>query len=496
MSGENAEFQAPQLTGKVAVVPIWVNAGRHTWQKRDFARVRSSMMSAAAWMKVQAACRDQYLEFHHLKDQVVTLNEVPDGQAAGARLSAQEWLDRVWRQIHEWKTPGDYLTELEIEGEFDHAHILILVRCQGRAYASQNARGDGWQSLSVATCFCREVGSESSIRPETIAHETLHLYGAWDLYPEEGERTREQAEHAERLFGGDIMQTFDGGLGRLEVTDLTAWRLGWLNPAPKWFEFFSPEVSREPLLGESLPQPPRNYCPVSRATHPEPAFDWTRVNWAPMLGAIGRIARLCKLAVDLVRAIVRWVTRSGSGRRGRSPSTKSGRNGAGRPPIPPPKPPPTVVDPHPGFFLVRIVAELKGMDPRCERTWQSFCDLKEQVLLCYSVSKARAIRNDAELERLFGKPSVRWQIRQLKGMYKDIKHFADVTGLGWIVEEDRLERLVRDWREHLKQPWDQEKLKATYTQAWHVLDSISRRGPQGAVWHGNLESFYHTLELL
>ncbi len=452
------------------------------------------MMSAAAWMKTQADSRDQCLEFHHLEEHVVTLNKVPDGHAAGARMPAQEWLDRVWRQIYEWKSPGAYLTELQAKGEFDHVHILMLIRCQGRAYASQNARGDAWQSLSVATCFCEEVGGESDVRPETIAHETLHLYGAWDLYPEEGERTREQAEYAARLFGGDIMQTLDGGLAKLKVTDLTAWRLGWLNPAPKWFEFFSPEVSREPLLGESLPHPPGNYRPVGRAPHPEPAFTWPRVSWAPMLGAIGLIARLWKLAVDLVRAIVRSVTRSGSGRRGRSPSTKPAGNGVVRPPIPPPKPPPetVIVDPPPGAVLVRFVAELKGMDPRCERTWRSFCDLKDQVLLHFSVSKARAISNDAQLKRRLGERSVRWQFK----LFQEIKNFADVTGIGWIAEEDRLERFVLTWRNLMNQRGDQQKLEATYIQAWHILDSISRRGSQGERWHEKLESFYSTLELL
>jgi len=53
--------------------------------------------------------------------------------------------------------------------------------------------------------------------PSCIAHEVLHLYGAWDLYESHSVSSR-QAEEAGRWFPNDIMRTTSRALGRLDTS--------------------------------------------------------------------------------------------------------------------------------------------------------------------------------------------------------------------------------------------------------------------------------------
>jgi hypothetical protein len=72
-----------------------------------------------------------------------------------------------------------------------------------------------------------------------IAHEVLHLYGAWDLY-NSYVQTHDVASKAQQLFPNDIMLRTSYNLAELQVDALTAWRIGWSDKKESWYEWFRP----------------------------------------------------------------------------------------------------------------------------------------------------------------------------------------------------------------------------------------------------------------
>jgi len=75
-----------------------------------------------------------------------------------------------------------------------------------------------------------------------IAHEILHLYGAWDLY-RTFEQTYDRELKARELFPNDIMLRVSYGIDELEVGPLSAWLVGWNNQCKGWYQWFRPQCS-------------------------------------------------------------------------------------------------------------------------------------------------------------------------------------------------------------------------------------------------------------
>jgi len=72
-----------------------------------------------------------------------------------------------------------------------------------------------------------------------IAHEILHIYGAWDLYTTYAQ-TREKQTKATELYPDDIMLRVGYDMEILKVDRLTAWLLGWNTQEEEIFEWFRP----------------------------------------------------------------------------------------------------------------------------------------------------------------------------------------------------------------------------------------------------------------
>ena len=82
--------------------------------------------------------------------------------------------------------------------------------------------------------------SEDGETPSSgIAHEILHLFGAWDLY-ENYMQSKAIEELALYLFPNSIMLRISQNINELIIDPVTAWLIGWNKNPESWYEAFNP----------------------------------------------------------------------------------------------------------------------------------------------------------------------------------------------------------------------------------------------------------------
>jgi hypothetical protein len=82
--------------------------------------------------------------------------------------------------------------------------------------------------------------SGNGVVSSVIAHEILHLYGAWDLY-QTFTQSAENEERARRLFPSSIMRRIADDINELEVDEVSAWLVGWKPNRLAWYESLRPK---------------------------------------------------------------------------------------------------------------------------------------------------------------------------------------------------------------------------------------------------------------
>ena len=83
-------------------------------------------------------------------------------------------------------------------------------------------------------------GSTAPLYAATVAHEILHLCGAWDFYEEKGIQDKEHASKAEKLFPKSIMLHESKDIYSCQLDEVTAWLVG-IGSKKDWYVWFQPQ---------------------------------------------------------------------------------------------------------------------------------------------------------------------------------------------------------------------------------------------------------------
>jgi hypothetical protein len=261
------------LVGTVYPLIIWVSAAGRPWTAAEKSAVRQAARDAREWIATEAINNGVSLrfldggEFGASRD--LTVTEIPLACGSGEELTT--WMPLLTRMLG-YESPGQLLVSIQNASGCDGLHALVMVRGAGRSYAV-SAPGDPSEAdvIPVAACY---LGNDGSISRQTIAHEILHLHGAWDLYedaPRLGSRHNASTVH----FPNDIMFRVDPPLEALEIGPLTRWRIGWDSKAADWYDFYRPsDRGHQAAPWETASPPPVHRSGASGslhvATHREP----------------------------------------------------------------------------------------------------------------------------------------------------------------------------------------------------------------------------------
>ncbi len=253
------------LVGTIYPLLIWVSTPSDPWPAARKAEVRRAASVARDWLRTEAARHDVDLSFLEVGEfgatQDVFVPEIPLACGSGEELTS--WMPDILSRLG-WESPGQFFSRIQISTKCDGMHAMVMVHGAGRSYAvSAPGDPDAGSVVPVAACY---LGRDGSISAQTIAHEILHLHGAWDLY--EDEPHRGQMHRASQLhFPRDIMFRVDDKIDTLEIGPLTRWKIGWDAKAAGWYDFFRPRsrTATETHWGASE-VPPSQRGPASGST--------------------------------------------------------------------------------------------------------------------------------------------------------------------------------------------------------------------------------------
>ncbi|MBR5090351.1 MAG: hypothetical protein IK093_13060 [Ruminiclostridium sp.] len=241
---------AKYLDGKTAWVSIFASDASGTWDfsRKEDCELRDTMLSyypiAAAWISEQAQKYGKTPEFVYAEssDDALLYCE--------AEFSEELLESSEYKQINKLATDEwDFIAEnIDIEA------VRVEYGCENVVFALFLNTPEDYVPRAMAMCAVDKPLLRpyemiwvpcSSGSPAVIAHETLHTFGAIDLYTYDGYKISYHSPmgfdaFCRKNYPNDIMliQTDEKTGERLadrisnEITDMTAYYIGWLDEPP------------------------------------------------------------------------------------------------------------------------------------------------------------------------------------------------------------------------------------------------------------------------
>lgn len=228
---------AKKLSGKIYVLEVWLTRPGTTWSKTDMGNVQYKINNALAWLQRMAARYSVAVEFEkgsfHGDGGGVEMSGLPKSYDDCANQPLL--LPRALKVIGYEDVIQCYNRLKEISGT-DNIMVLILINNDGWSNANQFSSLHATNHfrdyfLESVNLFRTDDGEPTN--GQTIAHEILHLFGAWDMYG--GQASNAAGEWANKYYPNEIMLQVSSSLDDLTISPLTAWLVGLTSEYHEWY---------------------------------------------------------------------------------------------------------------------------------------------------------------------------------------------------------------------------------------------------------------------
>ena len=228
---------AKTLRGSICVCTFFVS--EKNWKNDNYHKLyKKNLEIAEKWLTREAKKYGSTITFENIYplgdtaivvDKLYGLNENdPDAYGSFRRVLKSLGL-----------SCKDFKKKIRYETQCENIVTNFIIDKDGRSYCFLDYAGsnpDDYHDFS----WIFKSGWGQAIEAGTIAHETLHAFGAFDLYESEGYR-KEQSDAAQKYYPNEIMLT--GGYGDINksyISPVTAWKVG-IGEKSKALEFFVPD---------------------------------------------------------------------------------------------------------------------------------------------------------------------------------------------------------------------------------------------------------------
>lgn len=258
---------AEKAEGRTVVVSVFVEDCYTSWQgEEEYAQLQLSYMKTGMeWIEQQAQKYGKSMEV------IFDWNEHPELKyvlETDSSLSNYGDIDKGGRDIV-WDFIDKQVKSAELTEKFGAENIIYYVICNSAESCGEpNNAVNGYfhPDFGYEAVYIYTLSNSIEVSPSIYAHEMLHLFGAPDLYIVDwsGENygiTQEYVDHSYENHADDIMllpleyaQTemkYDSI--EKEITDITAYYIGWLSEAPQEVLDFGLERSQhDPFRAEEI----------------------------------------------------------------------------------------------------------------------------------------------------------------------------------------------------------------------------------------------------
>ncbi|MCL2138506.1 MAG: hypothetical protein FWH41_03125 [Treponema sp.] len=229
------------LKGNIYVLQCFVSDYNNKWTQEEKNEASSKLYAAQNWLQKQASNYGTTVNFQggsfgFAED--IKLEYVNYGTGSGREDI--NVLTTVFKKIGYVKNL-DFYDWVQNNTNCENALVVIYVKGEGRSYsiAYESEFMDKEKYFTETCVVYNKYWGGLEMYEASIAHEMLHLFGAWDLY-ETFQQSREKEQRARQYFPNSIMLRTSYNINELMVDELTAWLIGWNNTAQGWYEWFKP----------------------------------------------------------------------------------------------------------------------------------------------------------------------------------------------------------------------------------------------------------------
>lgn len=237
------------LTGKITIAISFLTDTGVFWTETERDEVLKKTALAEHWLRKESQKWGSSVSFDHIVigNNVKTSN-LPHNPDLPSKQS--DFLDFSIDK-NKWSTYLSFIEDIKKNQSSDGVLVMSVLKGVGRAWswpATSNSGRDrnAPESIVIFESGVYSDGTPYKLHASTIAHEILHVCGAWDLY-NSGSQTKEHADKAKELFPDSIMLNSKENIDDNVIDELTAWLVG-IGPKKDWFIWFEPETNREPPL--------------------------------------------------------------------------------------------------------------------------------------------------------------------------------------------------------------------------------------------------------
>ena len=137
-----------------------------------------------------------------------------------------------------------YVKWVQEHTDCDQCMVIVFCNKDGRSFASpisKELQAYNPARYNLECCFLYRYYSDSDTETTSasIAHEILHLFGAWDLY-ELDSNDKPRFEKCNQMFPNSIMIQTYRDIWETKLDEINAWLVG-LKEKKDWYRWFEPE---------------------------------------------------------------------------------------------------------------------------------------------------------------------------------------------------------------------------------------------------------------
>ncbi len=239
LAGETKNVgSARELTGHTHFVIAFVSDTDSEWSWKEQWEMKRLIKSAERWLKIQHSIykeTESRLRFSHStvgRWQDIHFETLPEGNRSG-----YESVDLVQNLSHQLGHPSTEAWQDRYNS--DQFAVLILLKRDGASYAITQEHGLDSRFNVEGAALYQAFDSNTPNCASCIAHEILHLFGAWDLYAT-FQTTAEQEQLAQKHYPNSIMLRTSYNSYELTIDPVTCWRIGWCTKPPN-AHLFTPQ---------------------------------------------------------------------------------------------------------------------------------------------------------------------------------------------------------------------------------------------------------------
>lgn len=232
---------ANNLTGNVLFLVCYISTPGDSWDNQEKDEILNKVRDAENWLTSQSEKFSVGISFENVllndgKD--IIFDTIEPGLASGKERV--DWVFRVLKKLG-YKNAKQSYRRIKKQYKTDNIVVLIMSKGVGRPYSMRYAKGYSKKKYFMEGAIIYSSYPNGAPIPiaAVIAHELLHLYGAWDLYSTYAQ-TIERQQKAQELYPNDIMLRVDHNINPLQINNLTAWLIGWNKNQENIFEWFRP----------------------------------------------------------------------------------------------------------------------------------------------------------------------------------------------------------------------------------------------------------------